>query len=226
MISLPAWAPDGRSLFVAVNGRPESAAQAGRQLEVVRVDLAGAVQPLLQDALDPALSPDGGQLAYLRPSPDGATLSLELADSATLKARTLLDGTQFRGLYAPRFAPDGRRIVFAAIDAPQTEDGSDLPVQSRAAPAQGLLALFEPPVAEAHGPPWDLWELQLDGSGLRRLTSFYEDLPMAAFSPDGRQIAVMGLGGIYLMDADGSNLRQLDFYGDHGGLDWADPVAN
>jgi hypothetical protein len=31
---------------------------------------------------------------------------------------------------------------------------------------------------------------------------------------------VMGAGGIYLMDADGGNLRRIDPAGDHGGLDW------
>ena len=83
-----------------------------------------------------------------------------------------------------------------------------------------LLGLFEPPTAEAHGLPWDLWIVNSDGSGLRRLTSFYEDLPMAAFAPDGKQVAVMGLGGIYMMEADGSRLRRIDPTGDHGGLDW------
>ncbi len=46
---------------------------------------------------------------------------------------------------------------------------------------------------------------------------------MAQFSPDGAQIVMMGAGGIYLMDADGGNLRRIDPLGDHGGLDWAEP---
>jgi tricorn protease-like protein len=83
-----------------------------------------------------------------------------------------------------------------------------------------LLGLFAPATAEAHGLPWDLWTINVDGSGLRRLTQFYEDLPMATFSPDGKQIAVMGAAGIYLMDSDGGNLRRIDPVGDHGGLDW------
>ena len=60
-----------------------------------------------------------------------------------------------------------------------------------------------------------------DGSGLRRLTRFYEDLPMIAFSPDGTQAAIMGLGGIYRANPDAGNLRRVDLQGDHGGLDWA-----
>ena len=45
-------------------------------------------------------------------------------------------------------------------------------------------------------------------------------MPMAAFSPDGAQIAFMGYGGTYLMNADGSNLRRIDPLGEHGGLVW------
>ena len=78
-----------------------------------------------------------------------------------------------------------------------------------------------PATAEAHGLPWDLWEVKTDGSGLRRLTRFYEDLPMIAFSPDGTQAAIMGLGGIYRANPDAGNLRRVDLQGDHGGLDWA-----
>jgi Tol biopolymer transport system component len=43
---------------------------------------------------------------------------------------------------------------------------------------------------------------------------------MAQFSPDGREIVMMGAGGIYLMDGDGGNVRRIDALGDHGGLDW------
>jgi Tol biopolymer transport system component len=136
-------------------------------------------------------------------------------------ARALIDGAAFQAFYAPRFSPDGTRIVVAAIGGPET-DGQGNPVTppSGASPLDGLLGLLAPATAEAHGLPWDLWTVHVDGSGLRRLTQFYEDLPMATYSPDGKQIAVMGAGGIYLLDADGANLRRIDAVGDHGGLDW------
>ncbi|MDQ2997926.1 MAG: hypothetical protein M3R61_12840 [Chloroflexota bacterium] len=44
---------------------------------------------------------------------------------------------------------------------------------------------------------------------------------MAGFSPASGTIALMGAGGIYLMNADGGNLRKVEALGDHGGLDWA-----
>jgi tricorn protease-like protein len=60
-------------------------------------------------------------------------------------------------------------------------------------------------------------------TGLRRLPKAREDTPMAVFSSDGRQIVMMGAGGIYLLNPDASNLRKIDPLGDHGGLDWARP---
>jgi len=225
LLGIPAWSADGQALTIAANGvgLPQSGAAqpTSRELQVVRIDLAtGAKQPLLNDALDPSISPDGTQLAYLKLSEDGYTMSLQVAAPDGSGSREVIAGQEFQGFYAPRFSPDGKQIVVAAIGGPQT-DQQGSPIKASAPSAlDRLLGLFEPPAAEAHGLPWDLWMVNSDGSGLRRLTSFYEDLPMAAFSPDGKQIAVMGLGGIYLMDADGSRLRRIDQVGDHGGLDW------
>ena len=82
---------------------------------------------------------------------------------------------------------------------------SHVPTRRSGLPPQSIISA--PATAEAHGLPWDLWVVNTDGSGLRRLTQIYEDLPMAAFSPDGAQIAVMAAGGFYLMDSDGGNVR-------------------
>jgi mono/diheme cytochrome c family protein/Tol biopolymer transport system component len=226
LLGMPTWSADGQSLTIAANGvrLPQSgpAQPTSRDLQVIRIDLpTGAKQALLNDALDPSLSRDGTQMAYLKLSDDGYTMSLQVAAPDGSGSRQLIGGADFQGFYAPRFSPDGKQIVVAAIGGPQT-DGQGNPIKASAPSAlDRLLGLLEPPVAEAHGLPWDLWVVNSDGSGLRRLTSFYEDLPMAAFAPDGKQIAAMGLGGIYLMDADGSRLRRIDSVGDHGGLDWA-----
>jgi mono/diheme cytochrome c family protein len=224
LLGMPAWAPDGQALYVAANGVKSvgDGATGARLLQVVRLDLAtGATRALLNDALDPAISPDGKQLAFLQLSQDGYTMSLLIAAADGSGARPLIDLKDFQGFYAPRFSPDGRRIVVAAIGGPEPDQqGNPVTAPSGGAPLDGLLSLFAPASAEAHGLPWDLWSVNADGSGLRRLTQMYEDLPMAAFAPDGKQIAVMGAGGFYLMDADGAHLRRIDPAGDHGGLDW------
>lgn len=218
LLGMFAWAPDGQSLIVAGNGL---AGGNGRDLALYKLSAAsGAAKPLLADALDPALSRDGKQLAFLKLSDDGYTSVVQVAGPGGENARTVLDGQGFQGFYAPRFSPDGQSLIVAAIGGPETDE-QGIPTKA-AAPSllDRALALLEPASASAHGLPWDLWSVNVDGTGLRRLTRFYEDLPMARFSPDGQQLAIMGLGGIYLMQPDGANLRRLDPVGDHGGLDW------
>lgn len=224
LLGLSTWSVDGQSLYVAANGvhLTGGGTTGGRQLQVVRVDLAtGAQQSLLEDALDPSISRDGKSLTYLRLSKDGYTMSLEVAAPDGSGTRQVIQGSDFQGLYAPRFSPDGKQIVVAAIGGPET-DAQGYPIKtSGVAPLTWLLGLFAAPTSEAHGLPWDLWVVNVDGSGLHRLAGFHEDLPMASFSPDGKQILAMGAGGIYLMQADGSGLRRIDPTGDHGGIDWA-----
>jgi mono/diheme cytochrome c family protein/Tol biopolymer transport system component len=223
LLGIPAWAADGQAIYIAANG--VKAGQNGtsdeRELQIFRVTLAtGAQQSIVNDALDPAISRDGKQLAYLKLSEDGYTMSLNIAAPDGSNARQVIDGQDFQGFYAPRFAPNGKQIIVAAVGGPETDPQGNPVKASAPGPLNRLLGFFAPPTAEAHGLPWDLWAVNTDGSGLRRLTNFYEDLPMVTFAPDGKQVAVMGYGGIYLMNPDGSNLRRIDQLGDHGGLDW------
>jgi mono/diheme cytochrome c family protein/Tol biopolymer transport system component len=223
LLGLLSWAADGKAIYIAANGlnTGQSGSDNTRALQVLRFDLAsGAQQPLLNDALDPALSPDGKQLAYLHLSADGYTMALNVSAPDGSGSRELIGGNGFQGFYAPRFSPDGKQIVVAAIGGPETDQQGNPIKASAPALIDRLLGLLEPPTAEAHGLPWDLWIVNSDGSGLRRLTTIREDLPMASFSPDGKQIAVLGAGGVYLMDSDGGNPRRIDRTGDHGGLDW------
>jgi Tol biopolymer transport system component len=170
--------------------------------------------------LDPTLSRDGKQLAYLQLSQDGYTMALNIAAPDGSGSHAIIGGQDFQGFYAPRFSPDGKQIIVAAIGGPETDNQGKPITASAPSILDRLLSLLEPSTAAAHGLPWDLWVVNTDGTGRRRLTNFYEDLPMVAFSPDGTQVAVMGYGGIYLMNLDGSRLRRIDPLGDHGGLDW------
>jgi Tol biopolymer transport system component len=84
-------------------------------------------------------------------------------------------------------------------------------------PLEGLLGVQ---TAEAHGAPWELWSIGLDGTGLRRLTVLYEDLPYPAWSADSKSVLFLGIGGVYRMNADGTNLKRLTDGFSHGELDW------
>ena len=55
--------------------------------------------------------------------------------------------------------------------------------------------------------------MNADGSGLRRLTRNAENVRWFAWSPDGRTIAFLRNGEVYIVKADGSaelRLTQLD----------------
>ena len=228
LLSLPSWSPDGRAIYLAANGIDEQQSTDGAHtLQVVRFDLASrSTTTVFRSALDPTLSRNGTQLAYPKLAADGYTMDLHVAAPDGSNDRLVLNGAPFQGLYAPRFSPDGLTIYFAAIGGPGGS-GNGTPTSMRNAqprtrpgPVELLLAMLGPATAEAHGLPWDVWSVRSDGSGLRRLTKIYEDLPMVAPAPNGQQIAIMGYNGIYLSDSDGAHLRQISTAGDHGGLDW------
>lgn len=222
-LSMPSWSPDGAAIYLAANGVKPSKSGSGEmeQIQVVRLDLGSAAQQeLAVGAIDPNLARDGSALTFLKFGTD-IWMSVQVARPDGSGVRTVISGKGFEGFYAPRFTPDGRRIVVAAIGGPETDEHGLPRAPAARSPLERLLGLLDPPAAEAHGQPWDLWEVHVDGSGLRRLTWLYEDLPMAAFSPDGTTMAVMAANGLYLMDADGANQRRISRAGDHGGLDWA-----
>jgi Tol biopolymer transport system component len=77
-----------------------------------------------------------------------------------------------------------------------------------------------PPVAYAHGVPWDLWLANADGSGRKRITNIQEDSPVPTWSPDGKWIAFGGELGLYLTDPEGTQLRRLADQPGNGGVTW------
>jgi len=133
-------------------------------------------------------------------------------------------------------SPDGRTVIGVAV----REEGGDHGEQMVVLPAGGGAAHpLGPASARARSPSWapdgrwvvfesdresfrDLYRINADGSGLRRLTENREGNFDPAVSPDGRRIAFAssrdGDSEVYVMGADGSGQRRLTaFYRD----DWA-----
>jgi hypothetical protein len=107
---------------------------------------------------------------------------------------------------------------------------SQPPATSRLGPLGILSALLTPRVAHANGDLWELWTVDLDGRNLRRLTALSEDMPVGAWSPDGRHVAFLGGGsavsaeaGLAIIDAEGRQLRRLTTQPGHRGVDWTRP---
>ena len=72
----------------------------------------------------------------------------------------------------------------------------------------------------AHGPPGDVWVMSVYGGPWYRLTSFEEDEPTLAWSPDGYWMAMLGGGGLYLLPRDLSQPPRKVGRGGFGGIDW------
>ena len=230
----PAWSPDGRAIaFVRDPGevcgertrhsvqqqlrdvplcrerRRERAAATDNTAGVsVQTQLVGGREDDPVRALSRAgrrQRADRGCLGTSRPngawSPDGKRIAFALIDTSpgnrTDEDHGLwvvnADGSNRRQLTRyhvgsnPVWSPDGRRIAFRRLNWPPL-------------PSAGNSDLY---VA-------DLYVVNADGSGLRRLTRHAENVPRSfAWSPDGRTIAFLHNREVYIVKADGSDERRL-----------------
>lgn len=94
---------------------------------------------------------------------------------------TLVDLLNIPRVGDPQLSPDGRTIVFM-------QSTVDWPANRRVA---------------------HLWRINIDGTGLRRLSNEPGPPPGARWSPDGASIAFISRGSVFVMPADGGTPRQV-----------------
>jgi dipeptidyl aminopeptidase/acylaminoacyl peptidase len=231
------WLPSGDGLvYVAADG--------GLYLQPV---LGGPPRRLLADGpiAGPAVSPDGGKVAYVL---DGRHVAVaSLAEGGPWPVR-LSAGADFA--FDPVWSPDGTRVAWVEWDVPAmpwddsrivvaAADGSTPPVavlwpgpvaasQPRFAPDGAALGVL----CDASG--WvNLWRAAPDGSDPVPLLaepaehggpSWSPGERSWVWSPDGRQIAFCrneeGFGRLCLLDVATGTVRDLD-RGVYGGLSWS-----
>ena len=136
-----------------------------------RIDGTGLEQLTDDRAYDDyaALSPDGSQLAFVSTRGTG-NANIWVLDLATRKLTNLTAGSP--GDYRPSWSPDGRQIAFSSIrDATPMQRVTD-------------------PALDARVMSIDVYVMQSDGSGVRRLTR-EGGVMMPSWSPDGRSILCM-----------------------------------
>jgi len=201
--SSPAWFPDGRSLaFVSDRGGRKS---------VWKLDRSGGPPSLLvPGGVDPALSPDGRQIAFARPD-DSGNLRIAVAPIADpSRARLLTDADD--GLWdhqAPAWSPDGETICYADFrdlwlvpskgGSPRkltTAHGSDSdPVWSADGGSIYFSSLREGTTA--------LWRVPSQGGTATRLTVGTGPEVQPSLSSDGRRVVFSTFGrnrDIWLLD--------------------------
>jgi Tol biopolymer transport system component len=147
----------------------------------------------------PIWSPDGTRIAFVNYVPDFGGLYVVNADGSGLKRLTRGRPAEPGGFWSPPWSPpgwspDGKKILFTRA------------LGRRLSPME----------------PQEVWVIGDDGTAARKLASNPVGWAQPVWSPDGHKFAFIGnrVSGnyIFLMNADGSDQRQLT-YGKGGGSD-------
>jgi hypothetical protein len=213
-LGAPAWLADSSALlFQREDLRQTAIAYPGMstvtypsRIEIVRPDGSGRTV-LFDNARQPAPSPDGKTVAYLRSTPEGtALLARPLAGG---EERALIPLGRFTDLGYPQFSPSGDQI---ALMAPGNVVG------------QPALPFIGPSVAYAHGLPWDLWLVNADGSDLHQVAELAADDGSVTWSPDGSQLFVYGGSGSFLVDPVTGTISSFAYLAGYGATAWLPPA--
>jgi Tol biopolymer transport system component len=199
----PAWFPDG-SAIAFVSDR--DGAPAIWQIP----PLGGSAVELLDNAMDPAISPDGTRIAFSRTGVDGleriAVAPLE--DIAQVRVLTG-DGDGFWGHTDPMWSPDGRTLCYADFKNLWTIDvdggearqltHSDVPDANPIWSPDGKYIFFSSP----HEGRWGLWNLRISDGSEYRLTAGTGKENEPSLGPGGRWV-------VYSTTDDSSDIVVLD----------------
>jgi dipeptidyl aminopeptidase/acylaminoacyl peptidase len=190
-----AWTPDGASLVIGYwLTIIKDNKFAGQVQRLSRIDVAsGAMSTLFDGPMFPSFSRDGKTLAYMTQDLNGEG-GLWVAGADGSSPRELVElGQKFNAILYPRISPDGSTLVFSAVSSAQSND----PGQT----AGGLNAL--------HGAPMDVWRVNIADGATQRITKLNEDEPYAAWTCDSKGLMIFATGGLYTLNADGSNLKKI-----------------
>ena len=185
----PAWFPDGQALAFVSDRRGEAAIW-----KVAR--LGGTAFQIVTDARDPAVSPDGLEIAFSR-TPAGGHARLAVAPIGRPEAARFVTGDD-SGLWGhtqPSWSPDGRELCYvdfrdvwvvpaaggAAHRITRDHVGDSDPVWS----ADGRWVYF----TSLRGGTKAVWRSSPDGKRLEKLTPGTGPEGQPSLSRDGRRLA-------------------------------------
>jgi Tol biopolymer transport system component len=214
----PVWSPDGQALYYAhfTPSQSDTSTPFQYTLERASVPPQGAGSALIENALWPALAPDGGQIAYVWFDPEDYSNELFTAQADGAAAARLVGSDVFEAVDAPFFSPDGSLLYFSAVG----EGPGAAPAPSSAWLDRLLGARPAEAAPTAHNVPSDWWVVPVAGGEPTRLTQIYETGLFGDMSPDGGYIAFVAASGVYVMRPDGSDVTRLLPVGGGITLEW------
>ena len=205
------WSPDGSKVAFVRARNPE---RGPYEIWVVNADGSGLVRLTRHRgfSIAPAWSQDGGKIVYATDAGRRRRLGLYVMNSDG-SGKQRLRTSRTRDYSDPSWSPDGAKVAFAILRPAETQRGFDSSIAVIDADDGGnLRRLTRRGGADELNPNWspdgtdiafernrlfdvrqsDIWLMNSDGSGKRRITAtrVYETNPV--FSPDGTRITFTG----------------------------------
>lgn len=191
----PAAPTPPSALPASVGGRIAFSAWNGASVVVYTMDPDGSRRTAIAHGLDPSFSPDGKLIAFWRYDGDGGSIYIANADGSVRKVTS--------GGYDPTWSPDGRRLAYGCGGICIVNlDGTG---QTRVTPAAPVSLSHDVCIRDSD-PAWSP-----DGSTIAFTRWPDEHIPTSMCLPMGAaaNFPFDFWTEVWLVDADGSNLRPL-----------------